>query len=149
MPRLSQLMVRAALLWQALGVTLGGLMLAGKAVPMPGWVWVTRPGHPHILLVGWLAQLACGVAFWVLPRLDAAGNRGDERPAWAAALALNLGVALAAFGPPLGLGWSGLAAAALYAVAGVAFVVHAWPRVLPFRAVPRPSARGERPDGSA
>lgn len=140
MPRLSVLMVRSALLWQALGASLGGLMLAGKAVPVPAWVWLARGGHTHMLLVGWLVQLACGVAFWILPRLDAAGSRGDERPAWLAAAALNLGVALAILGPPLGAAWAALAAAALYAVAGAAFVAHAWPRVLPFRSLPRPGA---------
>lgn len=140
MPRLSVLMVRAALLWQAFGVTLGGLMLAGKALPMPAWVWLARDSHVHTLLVGWLVQLACGVAFWILPRLDAAGDRGDERPARLAAGALNLGVALAVLGAFLASSWIGLAAGALYAVAGLAFVAHAWPRVLPFRNLPRPGA---------
>lgn len=142
MPTLSRLMVRAALLWQAVGVTVGALMLIGKATPLPPWVYAARPGHAHILLVGWLIQFACGVAFWILPRLDAAGSRGDERPAWAAAVALNLGVALAALGPAAGLWWAGLCAGALYAVGGGAFVAHAWPRVVPFRNLPRPGADG-------
>jgi hypothetical protein len=132
-------MVRAALLWQALGVTLGGLMLAGKALPLPAWVAVLRGGHVHILLVGWLIQFACGVAFWILPRLDAAGDRGDERPAWVAAIALNLGVALAVCGAP-GADWAAIAAGALYAAGGAAFVTHAWPRVVAFRTLPRPGS---------
>jgi hypothetical protein len=132
MPRLSVLMVRAALLWQALGVTLGGLMLAAKVAPMPAWVWLARGSHVHTLLVGWLVQLACGVAFWILPRLDAAGDRGDERPARLAAAALNLGVALAVVGGFVALPWAELAAGALYAVGGLAFVAHAWRRVIPF-----------------
>lgn len=131
-------MVRAALLWQALGVTFGGLMLVGKALPLPAWVAALRGGHVHVLLVGWLIQFACGVAFWILPRLDAAGDRGDERPAWAAALALNLGVVLALYGVATGAEWATIAAGALYAAGGIAFVTHAWPRVVPFRTLPRP-----------
>jgi photosystem II stability/assembly factor-like uncharacterized protein len=35
-----------------------------------------------MLLVGWMVQLAYGVAFWILPRLDASGNRGKVWLVW-------------------------------------------------------------------
>jgi hypothetical protein len=105
-----------------------------------------------MLLVGWTVQLACGVAFWILPRLVASGSRGDERPAWFSFGALNAGVALAALYDPLrfALGdapylWAlPVLASALYLLAVLAFVLHAWPRVAPFRSLPRPGQRVER-----
>src|SRR5262245_55442228 len=38
MPRLSQLMIRTALVWLALGYTIGGLMLLNKGVPLLLWL---------------------------------------------------------------------------------------------------------------
>lgn len=101
MPRLSQLMIRTALVWLAVGYTIGGLVLLNKGVPLLPWLWRLRAAHIHILLVGWTVQFACGVAFWILPRLDAGGSRGDERPVWLCYAALNLAVVLGALHDPL------------------------------------------------
>ncbi len=138
MPTLTVRMVRAALLWQGLGFCLGGLVLAEKGLGWLPWVWALRDAHIHILLVGWLVQLASGVAYWILPRFDAAGSRGDERPVQAAFVALNAGVVLAALAAPVGLAPLALAAGALYALAGALLVGHLWRRVLAFRTLPRP-----------
>ncbi|HWQ14884.1 MAG TPA: hypothetical protein VNL77_18945 [Roseiflexaceae bacterium] len=143
MPHLTQLMVRTALLWLGLGYTAGGLALLAKGVSALAWLWPLRGSHVHMLLVGWTVQLAFGVAFWMLPRLDAAGSRGDTRPAWLSYLALNAGVLLAALHAPLGTsapGWIPVAAGLLYLAAIAAFAAHAWRRVLPFRTLPRPRA---------
>lgn len=144
MPRVSQLMVRAALLHLALGSALGGLALAEKGLHMLPWLWALKASHAPILLVGMMVQLACGVAVWILPRLDAAGDRGDMRPVWLGFAALNSGVALAALHPPLaallgadGLRWMPPLAAALLLLAGIALARHAWGRALPFRELPR------------
>ena len=146
MPRLSQLMIRTALLWLAIGYSVGGLVLLNKGVPLLPWLWTLRAAHIHMLLVGWTVQLACGVAFWILPRLDARGSRGDERLAWGCYAALNGGVALGALHDPLGalvpwLGWNALPPlmGLLYLLAAALFVRHAWPRIVPFRALPRPA----------
>ena len=146
MPRLSQLMIRTALIWLALGATIGGLVLFNKGVPLLPWLWVLRAAHIHILLVGWTVQLACGVAFWILPRLDAGGSRGDERPIWLFYGTLNTGVMLGALYEPLasvGLAPGGVAyivVGGLYLIAAIAFFVHTWPRIAPFRVLPRPNA---------
>src|SRR4051794_28904419 len=101
MPRLSQLMIRTALVWLAIGYAVGGLLLLNKGVPLLPWLWTLRSAHIHMLLVGWTVQLACGVAFWILPRLDASGARGNERLAWICYAALNGGVVLGALYDPL------------------------------------------------
>ena len=151
MPRLSQLMIRTALVWLAVGYTIGGLLLLNKGIPLLPWLWALRFTHVHLLLVGWTVQVACGVAFWILPRLDASGSRGNQRLAWLCYGAMNIGVVLAALHDPLALvtGESVITrslpviAGVLYIVAVTAFVAHAAPRVAPFRVLPRPNRGGE------
>jgi hypothetical protein len=139
-------MIRTALLWLAAGFTAGGLVLLNKGLPIAPWLWTLREAHIHMLMVGWTVQLACGVAFWILPRLDAQGARGNTRLVWGCYAALNGGVALGALREPLAAltGWAawGLLPplmGLLYLLAAGLFVAHAWPRVRPFRAIPRPA----------
>ncbi|MEN9936506.1 MAG: hypothetical protein RLZZ387_3085 [Chloroflexota bacterium] len=147
MPQLSQIMVRTALLWLGLGYTAGGLALLAKGVTVPPWLWSLRASHVHMLLVGWTVQLALGIAYWILPRFDAAGSRGGSRPVWLSYATLNAGVLLAALPAPLAAltgttppAWVPVAAAVAYLAAAAAFISHAWRRVLPFRSLPRPNA---------
>lgn len=144
MPRLSQIMIRTALLWLGIGFMLGGLTLANKGVPFWPWLWTLRLPHVHMLLVGWMVQLAYGVAFWILPRFDASGNRGKVWLVWVCYGALNGGVLLASLRDPLRAWFSAdalaplpVGAGVLYILATAAFVAHAWRRVVSFRPVPR------------
>lgn len=135
MPRVSIMLIRTALVQLALGGTIGGLLLADKGLQIWPWIQQWRPGHIQIMLFGWIIQFACGVAVWILPRLDAAGGRGDLRLVRVGYAALNAGVALAALHVPLaGAGWMLPAAAGCYLIAIAAIGVHAWRRVLPFGA---------------
>jgi len=146
MPRLSQLMIRTALVWLALGYTIGGLVLLNKGLSVLPWLWTLRLTHVHLLLIGWVVQLACGVAFWILPRLDARGARGNERLMLCTYVTLNCGVVLAALHDPLAAALGEITVIRLllvgagffYIVAIAAFVVHAIPRIVPFRTLPRP-----------
>ena len=146
MPRLSRLMIRTALVWLALGYTVGGLLLLNKGLPLLPWLWTLRFTHVHLLLIGWMVQFACGVAFWILPRLDASGARGDERLVWLCYAGLNTGVVLAALHDPLAAAFGEtmimqlmlVGAGVLYIVAIAAFAAHAAPRIVPFRTRPRP-----------
>ena len=90
MPRLSVLFVRASLVYLAIGLTVGMLLLWNKGVPISPYVWMLLPAHIEFLLIGWIVQLALGVAFWILPRWQT--QRGDVRPAWAAFVLLNVGI---------------------------------------------------------
>jgi hypothetical protein len=152
MPRLSRLMIRTALVWLTLGYTVGGLLLLNKGLSLLPWLWTLRFTHVHLLLIGWMVQFACGVAFWILPRLDASGARGDERLVWLCYSALNIGVVLAALHDPLAAAFGEamilqlmlVGAGVLYIVAIGAFAAHAAPRIVPFRTLPRP---GRAPPG--
>ncbi|HMQ32440.1 MAG TPA: hypothetical protein PKD53_17035 [Chloroflexaceae bacterium] len=150
MPLVSRFLIRTALLQFAVGATIGSLMLAEKGLRVAPWLWTLRPAHIQMMLLGWTVQLACGVAIWILPRLDAAGGRGNLGLAWLGYGALNAGVALAALQLPLAgllgqgrLGWMPPLAGLLYLVALAAMVAHLWRRVLPFRSLPRPRRPGE------
>jgi hypothetical protein len=144
MPLLSQIMIRTALLWLGFGFTIGGLVLAHKGIPFMSWLWTLRMPHVHMLLVGWMVQLAYGVAFWILPRLDASGDRGNVFLVRVCYVALNGGVVLASLHDPLralvavdALRLLPIGAGVLYILATGAFAAHAWRRVVPFRPVPR------------
>jgi hypothetical protein len=76
--------------------------------------------------MGWLVQLAMGVGYWILPRLE--GRRPRSWLALAAVIALNLGVALVTLDAGLETGLAATGRGAELAAA-LAFGVHAWPRV--------------------
>jgi hypothetical protein len=133
MPRLSCWFVRASLIHLALGITLGGLLLFHKGVPLHPLLWRILPTHVEFLLTGWTLQLAMGVAFWILPRVR--GARPKKEAAWLAFLLLNVGVWLAGVGPALlAPGWVASLGRAAEMGAALAFSVHAWPRIRPLGA---------------
>ena len=143
MPRLSCWFIKAALLHLGTSVTLGGLILAAKGQPVAlGWAWLLLPTHMQLALGGWLMQLALGMAYWVLPRLNTAGDRGRIAWAWVSFGVWNTGIvgaALALALRPLARSeWLdlALAAAALLQLVGLAaFAWHAWPRLQPIISV--------------
>ncbi len=131
MPRLSVWFVRAALLYLALGLTLGMLLLWNKGIPLDPQVWRLLPAHIEFLLLGWTVQLALGVAFWILPRWQT--QRGDVRPAWLAFGLLNAGIWCVVLAGWLSLpGWVTTLGRVGEAAAAGAFALHAWPRVKPW-----------------
>lgn len=128
MPVLSVWAIRASLVHLFLGFTFGGLLLANKGVPLHPALWALLPAHIELLLLGWMAQLAMAVAYWILPRF--AGERGNVQLARLAFLLLNIGVLTAGLAPALRApGWVTLMGQLLVAGAVAAFAAHAWPRV--------------------
>lgn len=134
MPRLSCWFIRASLIYLGIGFTLGALMLANKGLGFYPPLWRVLPVHIETLLVGWFVQLALGVAFWILPRLQQGPPRGNETLVRLAFVLLNLGI-----------GWvivetvfmvHGLASVGRMAEIGgvLAFVIGSWRRVKPFAA---------------
>jgi hypothetical protein len=132
MPRLSAWLIRTALIYLAVGLTFGSLLLAQKGVTLHPVIWRLLPAHIEFVLLGWTLQLAFGVAYWILPRLAHGPRRGNERLAWLAYLALNTGVLLAGLGPVVGLPPIAiLVGRAAEVMAAVLFAANAWPRVKP------------------
>jgi hypothetical protein len=130
---LTALAVRSALLHLAAGATLGALILWDKGLPLAPELRRFLPAHRELLLIGWMAQLALAVAYWILPRFSVGEARPRAWMAWSALVCLNLGVQLTAWAGPLGLPAPVVAAGrALELSAAVLFAGHAWPRVKPF-----------------
>ncbi len=133
MPRLSSIFIRASLMYLVLGFTFGSLILANKGVPFAPFIWALLPIHIEFLILGWLTQLALGVAFWILPRLTSNTPRGDERWSWAAFALVNLGIALNIAAPYAGFIWLGLLARILQAIGVAAFAIGNWQRIYPLK----------------
>lgn len=129
MPRLSVWFVRASLTYLLVGFTFGALILAEKGISYYPPVWFLFPIHVEFLLIGWFAQLAMGVAFWILPRFSIGARRGNEGLVWASFALLNAGLLISAaqFRFPEAI----LTARAAEIVAGILFVVGSWRRVKP------------------
>jgi hypothetical protein len=119
-PKISVWAVRAALVWLGVGALLGGMILARGALGFYG-IAGHIPAHGEMMLVGWMMQLAFGVAHWILPRTGPKG-RGAEWPVGVAIAMLNVGVLAVTFGAVL-LG-------RLLALGGaIAFAVQGAPRI--------------------
>lgn len=111
MPRVSVWMVRTALICLVLGFTAGGGMLVGKGVGSFGPLAAVIPVHVELVVLGWMVQLAMGVALWILPRFGARGFARGTAWSWAAWALLNAGIVLviasAWNGAPVGFRFAG------------------------------------------
>ncbi|GAB4528201.1 MAG: cbb3-type cytochrome c oxidase subunit I [Anaerolineae bacterium] len=130
MPRLSCWFVRASFIYLILGVTLGSLLLGHKGFSLHPAIWRLLPAHVEFVFLGWMAQLAMGVGFWIFPRFWR--SRGDERPAWLGFGLLNTGIwMVAAASIPGAPAWLSLLGRLAQVGAVFCFLVHAWPRIKP------------------
>lgn len=131
MPGLSVWMVRLSLVHLVAGSGLGALLLASRDLvrlaEIGGGLWGFRNVHLETLLVGWMVQLALGVAFWILPRIG--GERPRAELAVAGAALLNAGVLAAAVGGAWEAEAWAVAGRGAEAAGALLFGAHAWPRV--------------------
>ncbi len=131
MPRLSQWYVKIAFGYLLAGFTVGALLLAHKGQPLHPALWSLLPAHIEWLLMGWVAQLTLGMAFWIMPRFWKPPRRGNTTGAYVAVVLLNAGILLASMGPVLRLSpWALIIGRALEVAAAVAFAHAIFPRVV-------------------
>ena len=133
MPRLSRFFIRASLVYLFLGFTFGALILANKGILFAPLVWALLPAHIELMFLGWMTQLALGVAFWILPRLASSAPRGNERWSWATFILVNLGIITYSIAPLMVLSWLQLLARALQTLGLMAFVLGNWRRIYPLK----------------
>jgi len=131
MPRLSVWFVRASLIYLLAGFTLGALMLAQDGISYYPAIIAVLPVHMEFLLVGWLVQLALGVAFWIFPRfgLGLPHSRGNEKLIWVSFVLLNAGVLIVAL--ELWIAAALLIGRTLEVLAVLVYVLGSWRRVKP------------------
>lgn len=129
MPRLSVWFVRASLIYFLLGFSFGASILAQKGISYYPPIWNLFPIHMEFLLVGWFAQLAMGIAFWILPRFSVGAPRGNVSLVWISFALINTGLMIGAsrlwFSPAI------LIAHLFEIGAGIIFVIGLWRRVKP------------------
>ncbi len=129
MPKFSQLSIRAALLDLVVGGSIGGIMLVSKAIGVWPWIWYWRTAHIHAMLVGWVLNLIFGVAFWILPRLDAHGWRGSPWLVWLASGLLHSALAVLVWASMWPWSAAIYIASSLECLAAIAIAWHCWPRL--------------------
>ncbi len=134
MPRLSVWFVRFSLIHLFLGFTIGGLILANKGIPFAPWTWNLLPAHMEFLLLGWMVQLAMGVAFWILPRLKSNPPRGNVNLIWGTLILLNMGIVMVVIQSLISMSWLALAGRLLETSSVLLFVLASWQRVKPMGA---------------
>jgi hypothetical protein len=138
--------IRTALIFLVVAFCVGALVLINQGLALDARIGTLLPVFYHLLMVGWATQLICGVALWMFPSFSREQPRGDERLGWFTYVALNTGVVLAALHDPLAAAIGEamimhlmlVGAGVLYILAIGAFAAHAVPRIVPFRALPRP-----------
>jgi hypothetical protein len=132
MPRLSVCFVRASMIYLLLGFTAGGLMLANKGLMISAMIWSLLPLHIEFTFMGWMIQLAMGVAFWILPRHRQGPPRGDERLSWAALVIVNAGIVCLILDHILTISALRLLGRTAELLAIVLFILGNWKRIKPF-----------------
>lgn len=129
MPRLSVWLIRASLLYLLLGLFFGALLLAQKGFPFYTPVWYLLPLHMEFLLMGWLIQLAMGVAFWIIPRFSGGSSRGAVNLVWFSFALLNPGILFTAF--QFWFPHAVIVGRIMEVAAAILFVAGSWRRVKP------------------
>ena len=141
MPPIARSFVKASFVYFIVAFLLGALMMLDQWLGFSRWLRVVYVSQLHLLVVGWITQLAIGVAYWMFPRLrreQSAQPRGSDALAWAVLICLNVGLLLRFLFEPfyrMG-GGSSLAillalSGILQAVAAIAFGLLMWARIRP------------------
>jgi fermentation-respiration switch protein FrsA (DUF1100 family) len=131
MPWPSIWFIRASLVYLLIGFTLGASILAQDGVSYYPAIYEALPAHMEFLLVGWLVQLAMGVAFWMFPRFgwELPNSRGNPVLMWVSFALLNAGIWAVALS--LWLSYGLLIGRVLEIGAVSLFVIGLWRRVKP------------------
>jgi hypothetical protein len=130
----SRYYIRTALIYLMAAFLVGGLVLINQGVPMHPRIGTLLPVFYHLLTVGWLTQLICGVALWMFPVESRTRSENSTRSGWVAYGALNGGLLLRVVFEPLHTwtntwGWMLVLSAVLQVAAIWLFVLIIWPRV--------------------
>lgn len=141
MPAIARTYVKAAFVYFVAAFLLGGLMALDTWLSLGRWLRVVYLSQLHLLVVGWITQLAIGVAYWIFPRLpkeQGTSPRGSDTLAWIVFACLNAGLLLRFLIEPFHLMGPEPWLAALLALAGllqaaaaVGFGLLIWRRVRP------------------
>ena len=83
--------------------------------------------------MGWVMQLALGVAYWILPRFTKGLPRGNETITWLSLILLNAGILMVALDIVFKIAFFVFLGRTLEAVGVLTFLWVAWRQVRPSR----------------
>ncbi len=136
MPLLARWTIKTALIYFAIALLVGVLLVMQPVLGLVSWIAALRPVFLHLLIVGWITQLIMGVAYWMFPKYTKEKPRGNTYMGWLVFILLNLGLVIRAICEPLfalqpnsGVGVGLAAAAVLQVAAGWLFIANTWARV--------------------
>jgi hypothetical protein len=95
MPPIARTFIKAAFVYFLAAFLLGALMMLDRWLSFSRWLKVVYLSQLHLLVVGWITQLAIGVAYWIFPRflkIQDPRPRGSDALAWAVLISLNVGL---------------------------------------------------------
>jgi hypothetical protein len=122
MPPIARAYVKASFAYLIVAFLLGALMMLDRWLNVSRWLKVVYVSQLHLLMVGWITQLAIGVAYWMFPRFLKEQDpqpRGSDRLAWSVFICLNAGLLLRLIVEPFYLMGPRPWLAALVALSGV------------------------------
>lgn len=97
MPPLARTYVKASFIYFMVAFVLGAMVLLERWLGFSRWLRVAYVSQLHLLMVGWITQLAIGVAYWMFPRFlkeQEPRGRGSDGLAWFVFVTLNVGLVL-------------------------------------------------------
>jgi hypothetical protein len=136
MPPLTRWFLKSALAYLVVALFIDVTLAVQAALRLPSAVTTLNPVYFHLFMVGFVAQMIFGIAFWMFPRSSKDAPRGSERLALVTYVALNVGlIARTVAEPMLALRpravWAVvlILAATFQWLAALAFAVNTWARV--------------------
>jgi hypothetical protein len=122
MPPRARTFVKASFVYFIAAFVLGALMMLDGWLSFSRWLRVVYLSQLHLLVVGWITQLAIGVAYWIFPRFLKEQDprpRGSDTLTLVVLICLNAGLLLRFFTEPFYLMGRRPWLAALMALSGV------------------------------
>ncbi len=114
--RYQRWMLRAALLYLLVGVSLGLFLYLAPAFPAFRWAFRWHTTHVHLLLMGTVIQVIMAVALWMFPRRKTPPYWTPEGQGMTLFWLFNLGVVLRSLAEPWALDHPGFYAVSLAGV---------------------------------
>jgi hypothetical protein len=122
MPPLARTFVRASFVYFVAAFVLGAMMMFDQWLSFSRWLKTVYLSQLHLLMVGWITQLAIGVAYWIFPRFlkdQDPRPRGSDALTKVVLVCLNAGLLLRFLAEPFYLLGPRPWLAALMALSGV------------------------------
>jgi hypothetical protein len=122
MPPIARNLIKASFVYLVVAFLLGALMMLDDWLRFSRWLRVVYLSQLHLLVVGWITQLAIGVAYWMFPRFLREQDprpRGSDALAWTVLVCLNAGLLLRFLVEPFQLMGPQPWLAALLALSGI------------------------------